>query len=108
MLLIDDMFMFHDEIMPTYLHINEKVFFLFYGTAVVSLFYFFRGIVLRTDYLLFVIAVVLLGSSAITDIVIELGVKLPDEFFVEDGLKFLGLVSWFAYFVRTSWWIIEA
>jgi len=108
MMMIDDMFMFHDVIMPIYFHISEKVFYLFYGTAVVSLFYFFRKIVLKTDYLLFILAVILLGSSVITDIVIELGLKLPDEFFMEDGIKFLGLVSWFVYFIRTSYRIIES
>jgi len=107
MMLIDDLFMFHDVIMPTYFLISEKFFYGFYALAVVGLFLYFRKIVLKTDYILFVLAVVSLGGSVLSDIVTDLGVKLPDPFFIEDGFKFIGITGWVAYFTRSAFSLIR-
>lgn len=107
MMLFDDLLMLHDVIFPGYLSLDERVFYCFYGFSVIALFYFYRKIILRSDYVLFILAFVFLGGAVIIDLLLILGLKLTNEYLVEDGLKFLGIIAWFAYFTRTSYNLIE-
>lgn len=102
LLLADDLFLFHDVIFPDYLNLNEIFFYIFYGLSVVALLYFFRKVILKSDYVLLLLAFVLLGSSVIMDldIVYSMGIYLPGSWLIEDGFKFMGIISWFVYFVR--------
>lgn len=106
-LLIDDFFMFHDVIFSYYLNIDEKFFYAFYGLSVVALFYFYHKIILDSDYILLLMAIILLGGSVITDIAVFLGLNLTYVYVVEDGLKFLGIIAWFAYFTRTGYKLVK-
>lgn len=103
LMMIDDIFLMHDVIFPEYLHLSEYFFYIFYGSSVVAILYFFRKIILESDYILFLLAFALLASSVITDILLVIGVKVPSAYFVEDGSKFLGIISWFIYFVRVCY-----
>ena len=107
MLLFDDLLMLHDVIFPGYLNLDEKVFYCFYGLSLAALLYFYREVILKTDYILFLLAVFFLGGAVISDVLIALGLKWTNEYLVEDGLKFLGIVTWFAYFARTSYRFIH-
>lgn len=106
-MMIDDFFLMHDVVFPEYLHIDEKVFYCFYGSSVVAIFYFFRKIVLNSDYILLLLSFSFLAVSALTDVVMVLGLTIPYPFVIEDGFKFLGIISWFAYFTRTSYMHIK-
>jgi hypothetical protein len=107
MMLFDDLLMLHDVIFPGYLSLDERVFYFFYCFSVVALVYFYRKIILRSDYVLFILAFGFLGGAVISDVLLTLGLKLTNEYLVEDGMKFLGIISWFAYFTRTSYGLIE-
>ena len=102
LMLVDDFFLFHDVICPEYLHLNEIFFYIFYGLSVVSLLYFFRKVILESDYVLLLLAFGLLAGSVLMDldIVYSMGIYLPGSWVIEDGFKFLGIISWFVYFVR--------
>lgn len=102
-MLIDDLFLLHDVIIPYYLEISEKIFYLFYGSAVLALLYIYRKIILNSDYLLFFLAFAFMASSVVTDIVLTLGINISDIYLFEDGFKFMGIISWFVYFTRTSY-----
>ncbi len=102
-LLLDDSFMLHDVIFPEYLNINEKVFFSFYSLSVIALFYFYYKEILNSDYVLLILAFVLLGASALTDMALRFGITIPYSYAIEDGSKFLGIIAWFSYFTRTSY-----
>jgi hypothetical protein len=102
-MLVDDLFLLHDVIIPYYLEISEKFFYLFYGSSVLALLYFFREVILKTDYLLFLLAFAFMASSVITDILLTLGINISDIYLFEDGFKFMGIISWFVYFTRTSY-----
>ncbi len=94
--LLDDLFLLHEEIFPSYLHINQKIIFLFYG--IMFLFYLakFRRSILKTNFLFLLFATFFLVSSAIID---QLkGYSLPGHNLFEDGSKFFGIVSWFGYY----------
>lgn len=106
-MLIDDLFLLHDVIIPYYLYISEKFFYLFYGSSVLALLYLFRATILQTDYLLFLLAFAFMAGSVITDVLITLGIEISDTYLFEDGLKFMGIISWFVYFTKTSYAIIR-
>jgi hypothetical protein len=103
LLLIDDFFLMHDVIFPDYLKINEIVFYLFYGLAAIAIFIRYFKIILDTDYVLLILAFILLGLSATTDEIIALGIHIKHPYIVEDSFKFLGILSWFSYFTRTAY-----
>jgi len=98
-LTLDDAFLIHETVMPSYFHIPEKGVYL--GYLIFSagyLVYFFRRI-LSTDYLLLTTALLFLGLS----IFIDKAFPFTDiETFIEDGFKFLGIVFWLAYFSRVA------
>jgi hypothetical protein len=102
-LLVDDQFLLHDIIFPDYLHISENVFYVFYGLCVIGLFIFFSKIMLKTDYVILILSFGFLGLSAITDFIEALGFESKYSMAYEDMLKFMGIVSWFAYFIRTAY-----
>jgi hypothetical protein len=103
MLMIDDLFLFHDVVFPVYLHIGENVFFAFYGISVCAMIYFFRELILKTDYILFMLSFGFLGSSAISDSLAAMGFIGKYAMALEDSLKFMGILSWFSYYLRTSY-----
>lgn len=59
---------------------------------------FFR-LILTTEYILFVLALISLGISAGMD---QLLGPSDLENFIEDCLKFTGIVFWFSYFLSTA------
>lgn len=86
---LDDVFMFHDELLPL-AGIPEAVPYALYlvlGALYVPRFW---RVILRTKCLLLVGAGVGLGTSLIID-------QFFDSHFFEDGTKFYGIVFWAAY-----------
>lgn len=99
LLTLDDTFLLHEEVFPVYFHVPE---FVVYGgymvTFAIYLSYFIRRI-LTTDYVFFLVALVFLGLSAAADQLLPFSNR---ETFFEDGLKFMGIVFWLAYFALTA------
>lgn len=91
---LDDLFMFHDRILPGHLHFPEKLayggYFLF---IILYLLYFLRDIYTYTNYTLMIFALAALGISVINIVL--------DFSFPKDGTKFLGLVYLFFYYFNT-------
>jgi hypothetical protein len=107
MMLIDDLFMMHDVVFPEYLNIDEEIFYVIYGLTVISIFYIYRKIILNSDYIFLILSFALLGASVMTDEALTVGLVLNHPYLVEDSLKFLGIISWCAYFTRTSYLYIK-
>jgi hypothetical protein len=106
-LMIDDLFLLHDVIFPKYLMINQKLFYLVYGFSVIAIFIRYYRIMLNTDYVLLMIAFILLGLSAITDVLLAMGLHFKHEYGYEDSFKFLGIIAWFSYFSRTAFKFVK-
>jgi hypothetical protein len=66
-LMLDDMFMIHDRILPD-MGISEMVYVLFYAVAALAFTVGLWGFLKKTDYALLLIAVALLGSSVVFDV----------------------------------------
>jgi len=100
-LMLDDLFMFHESLAPNYLNISEKWVILAYGVYTMFCFYHFRRLILNNDFRFLIFAMAALGSSVVVD-QISSRFYFPGEYFVEDGLKFIGIAAWLSYFVEFS------
>ena len=101
MLLLDDVFLFHEIIYPQYLGLPEQLVYTIHGAVVLWFLVSFRRTILRTDFLLLTLALVGFGFSIFFDLIAEIN-PYPAQFLFEDGSKIFGLVSWAAYFVLVS------
>lgn len=111
LLLFDDVFLLHDDILPNYLNVSGEI----YGVTYVLLILFyllrFRQRILHSNYLLLGIALACFATSAGVDLAYE---PLRDLFsprlvlLVEDGAKLLGITTWLAYFVHLTFTLLSA
>ena len=93
-LLVDDFFMLH-EMLEKYLKINEIIPLLSYGFLLVFYLIKYWRIILTTDYIYLALTFFFLAITFLTD-------RLPYDLFswlymLEDGAKFLGIISWLGY-----------
>jgi hypothetical protein len=93
-LLFDDTFMLHEDFFPNYLNISEKIVTASYGFSAIAYIAFLRPTLRKTDYLLGLIALGLLGASAVSDRLLPMSTF---ETLIEDGLKFSGIIFWLIY-----------
>lgn len=100
LLLLDDLFCFHDWIIPVKTPVSGDIIFIVYGGMVVFGGIFFKRCILDTKYHMILIAFGFFGLSLTVDAFQGdfqkvLGNK---RIFFEDGLKFFGIVSWIGYY----------
>jgi hypothetical protein len=104
-LLLDDLFLLHEFVLPNYLKIPEKVVYLIYVIFVLLYLLKFRRIIQNTEFIVLLLAFAFFGFSVFIDsslISIPKGwIESKDIYFLQDGSKFLGIISWFTYFTRT-------
>lgn len=108
-LMFDDAFLFHESLASTYFGLDEKIIILTLAVMVFTYLVMFRDVILTTNYSILVMALGFLSFSVVVDIV--LGSRFLHlgewEFFVEDGLKWLGIASWCSYYTHTSYCAIK-
>lgn len=104
-LMLDDAFLFHEELFPRILHIPEIATYLGYVAITVAYLAWFADLILLTDYLLLLLAFLFLGVSTAMDQLLPFS-----DFgtFVEDSFKFAGIILWLAYFSHTAAGMIRA
>lgn len=105
-LLLDDMFMFHEALFPLYLGIAEKTVFIWYILMTGLYLILFRRIIVASGHALILgTALTLFTLSALIDQILEkeLGTLVGHWLFmIEDGFKLLGLSLWLAFYVLIS------
>ena len=105
MLLLDDLFMLHEQFFPEYLFIPKRIVIISYGALTILHFVVFRRIVKETEYFILVIAFAFFSVSLFVDSVPSESVTFfwrLMNYVVVDGAKLLGIASWFVYFSRVS------
>lgn len=104
MLLMDDMFMFHESLAPEYLGIGEKVVYGFYLLFASAYFIFFRKEILCTKFFALFLACVFMGLSVLMDYFQDpyLWPLGQWEYLLEEGCKWIGIGWWCSYFMQTS------
>ncbi len=112
-LLLDDIFLFHEEVAPEYLHIAEKFVMAAYLLLGVAFVFFNRNEILSSEYFLLGMALAMLGTSVFLDAlpIDDFGLRYfwkRLEIFLEDGFKFAGITTWLIYFVRYAAQKIES
>lgn len=100
-LMIDDLFMVHENIFPRLTGLPEMVLYGLYGLLLGVLLLRFRSTILQNQPLNLLIAFGFLGLSLLID-------RLPEDwspwhFLFEDGAKFLGIAFWCSYFVQVGY-----
>lgn len=101
LLTFDDALLLHERVFPYLLNTEFGVFVGYALIVGVYLLYFARQI-LTTDYLLLLLALLFLSSSAAMDQFLPTSMWRGLETFFEDSLKFIGIVFWLAYFTHTA------
>ncbi len=102
LMLIDDLFMLHDEVFPVYLGIGETPFYWFYGVVLGVLILVFRERILSTDHFVLVVSLLCFGASVFFDLLSK-HTWVTGLFLIEDGFKLFGIVSWALYFGNLSY-----
>lgn len=100
-LLLDDVFLFHEEIAYTYFYISQKKVYAGYALLGLLYLYRFRHTILKSDFLFLALAFFFFAASIGIDLLPE--TVIPHHFLFEDGFKLLGIVGWSAYLIRTSY-----
>ena len=103
-LLVDDFFLFHEELAPRYLGISQNMVLMLIVIAVVTYLVWFRRIILRTRYEFLLIAVGFLAISIGVDTVLAPWLLPLGEWksLIEDGAKLLGITSWLSYYINIA------
>jgi hypothetical protein len=96
---LDDAFLIHERIAPTYLHVPQLGVFAAYAGSVGGFLVFFMRRILSTDFLLLGVALGCLALSMGLDVLLTYS-RL--ETFVEDCFKFTGIVFWLTYFACSA------
>ena len=97
-LMLDDLFLFHEEVIPRHFHIPQKAVLSAYAIAVLLYLVRFRVTILKTEFVALILALGFFGLSILVDVWLK--AVLPWHHLFEDGFKLLGIVGWFGYFVR--------
>ena len=114
LLVLDDFFLLHEEVFPDYLGIPQRVVYISY--FIISLLYIikFNKFIISGNIIMILLSFFYFGLSIVFDFfqgrqwydsVYHLQFNfIADGFLVhhllEDGFKFLGIVSWSAYFIN--------
>lgn len=104
-LLFDDFFLFHEVLAPYYLGIGEPVVFLFIGISFIAYIVKFHQTILRTKFILLIMALGFLAGSMLLDMILEPWLETIGHwiYIIEDGTKWLGIASWCSYSISTSY-----
>ena len=103
-LMFDDAFQFHETLADKLFGIsNDKVVTAILGIAVFVYLKSFINVILKTKYISLLLAFAFLSLSVVSDTILEPWSQLGQwEYFIEDGAKWIGIVSWCIYHVRTA------
>jgi hypothetical protein len=97
LVLIDDLFMLHDAVLPDYLGIGEAPLYCAYAIGLGSLLILFRREILSSRYGILVVALFFFGVSIFFEL-ISRHTWVTGHFLLEDGSKLIGIMSWALYF----------
>lgn len=103
-MMFDDLFQFHEDL-SVRIGLNENVIYIILGIAVLTYLVYFRKIIFQTDIIVFLIALAFLALSLVVDKIgglLRLIMHRDWEYFIEDGAKWIGIVFWCSYYIKTS------
>lgn len=96
---IDDLFQFHEVIVPDYLGIPEISFYILYVSVLIFFNIKYVNTLMNKNFSILVASYFFLGISIVFDVFLE--EIIPFGTYAEDGLKFMGIVLWTTFFFKT-------
>tara|TARA_B100000700_G_C15062280_1_gene866701 strand:+ start:10558 stop:11166 length:609 start_codon:yes stop_codon:yes gene_type:complete len=97
MLCLDDLFLLHDR------HISPYLLYISYAIIASIMLSYYYKLIFSIDKIAFISAIIFLGLSIFSDLlqwILPFGYKNVQIF--EEGFKFLGITSWFTFWVKGS------
>jgi len=98
-LLVDDLFLVHDQIAPRYFRVPEEAILAVYAACAAAYLARFGAAIRGTDFLPLALALGFFAASLAADLWLAAS---PYSHLVEDGCKLIGIASWSAYFTHTA------
>ncbi|MBI3005429.1 MAG: hypothetical protein HYY49_08430 [Ignavibacteriales bacterium] len=95
LLMFDDALLLHDRVFPYTFGVDERIVYVVYATFIILYVISFARRILATDYELLFLAASFVGASVLADRLLPF---TPLETFLEDSMKFIGILFWAAYF----------
>lgn len=117
LLLLDDVYQWHENMFPVYLHVSQKIIYLIYFSYALFFLIRFRKVIFKTEYIILLTSILLLSLSIIVDIIHDSGrltillekvtgfnMNKSDDLriLLEDTFKGLGILTWLIYFSRVT------
>jgi len=99
-LMLDDFFMFHEFVFPYSFGIPQTAVIVAYLILISIYFLKFGRLILTMEYTILLLACGCFALSLATDMWMP---QSDMQFLVEDGAKLFGIVTWFIFFIRTSY-----
>ncbi len=97
-LMLDDLFMFHERLLPQHLHIPQAAVYGAYVLMFAAYLVRFRKTIVESEFPILLLALVFFALSRGVDMGRDLGfVRVRAADLLEGGPKLLGIASWFAY-----------
>lgn len=96
-LLFDDLLRLQDHVLPTYLKLPGGLISILYLLTLLVYGRLFARLIRSTDFVLLACAFAFFGGSLLTELV---PFYFKGHLLLEDALKLLGILSWFAYYLR--------
>ena len=103
LLMLDDLFLFHERLFPRLFQVPENVTYICYGGLTLCGMIIFKRCIIKTEYLILLVAFIFFGLSLTVDSLLHHSIEQfvgHWRILFEDGFKWLGIVSWFGYFSR--------
>lgn len=99
LLCFDDLYQFHETVIPRWFRIPEVVVLATYALLLAGSLLRFRSTILQTDYRTLVAALVCFGVAVVLD---QVPISSSVRTVAENGLELLGISAWLMYFGFTS------
>jgi hypothetical protein len=107
LLLLDDVFLFHDSVFTEYLHIRQRYVFLLYLVLILGFLLLNLQVILEREYWILGVAFLLFGASLFIDNVhlyklepFKALITKSRSTILEDAPKLAGIATWLLYFTR--------
>ena len=103
-LCLDDLFLLHEKVLPRLLQLPEWITMPAYGLIAAALAWRARRVIMGHNPGLLILALLLLGLSAVVDQLPKLSPSLilPGHSLIEDGAKLAGILTWLAFWAKSS------